>query len=390
MRCQGDDHRTRPPGPGFFGPDHPRRLETVQHGHGSVHQHHVETLGPQTFDRLLPVVGGKGLDPQPRQGLGRHLAVDLGIIDHQHANARERGPRRYTGLVVRQPGLNAVVHLADHLAQVRLAQRFDHHTGLRRRRDHSLGQGFVVTDDQSRARHGLTRRDDRRTLGLVGRDDAPGGQIHLDGPPCLGRQPANADRPAGLDRQPFGCLRRRFQRGGEGESRAFADRAGQGPFAAHRSHQPVADRQAQPGAAMRPGRALVRLREGLEQGRQLVRWNAGPGVVDRHSHPRRVGRIAVDGDQHAPDVRELDGVVDQVADHLPQPRRVGHDEGQARIDEHRQIQPLAGRLFREQAGDILGRVGQIDLDGLQIHLPGLDLGEVQDVVDDAEQGLSRL
>ena len=44
-----------------------------------------------------------------------------------------------------------------------------------------------------------------------------------------------------------------------------------------------------------------------------------------------------------------------------------------------------GRAFGEQLGDLLIVVADLELDDLKLEAAGLDLGEVQDVVDDRQQ-----
>ena len=43
----------------------------------------------------------------------------------------------------------------------------------------------------------------------------------------------------------------------------------------------------------------------------------------------------------------------------------------------------------QQTGDLLDHSGDLEIDDLELHPPGFDLGEVQHVVDDRQQGLSR-
>jgi hypothetical protein len=43
----------------------------------------------------------------------------------------------------------------------------------------------------------------------------------------------------------------------------------------------------------------------------------------------------------------------------------------------------------EETGDLLHHRGDLEVDDLEVHPSGLDLGEVQHVVDDRQQGLAR-
>jgi hypothetical protein len=56
-----------------------------------------------------------------------------------------------------------------------------------------------------------------------------------------------------------------------------------------------------------------------------------------------------------------------------------------RREHHGEFEALALRRLAEQDHRLLDEVHQIQLDRLQRHAPGFDLGEVEHVVDDAEQ-----
>ena len=52
------------------------------------------------------------------------------------------------------------------------------------------------------------------------------------------------------------------------------------------------------------------------------------------------------------------------------------------------IQALFDRLGRDQVEGALDHFAQVEGLVLQVHLPGFDLAEVQDVVDDGQQGIT--
>ncbi len=62
----------------------------------------------------------------------------------------------------------------------------------------------------------------------------------------------------------------------------------------------------------------------------------------------------------------------------------------ARVDVNDQLEALVCRLAADQAGDAGHRVLQIEAGALEGQLAGLDLGEVEDVVDDAQKVLAGL
>ena len=88
-------------------------------------------------------------------------------------------------------------------------------------------------------------------------------------------------------------------------------------------------------------------------------------------------------------VGELDGVAQQVGDDLPDaPGVAGHQRRRVAVDLHQQLQPLLVGLGRKQPGGPLHDVTKVEAGDLQLEPAGLDLGEVQDVVDHLEEGLA--
>ena len=91
-----------------------------------------------------------------------------------------------------------------------------------------------------------------------------------------------------------------------------------------------------------------------------------------------------------PTLGELQGIADQIGQHLAQAQRItDHACGHIRLHIKHQAQASGIRLWLMGAQQF-GQHG-LDLEGhrLQIHAPGLDLREVENVVDDAQQRISR-
>ena len=83
---------------------------------------------------------------------------------------------------------------------------------------------------------------------------------------------------------------------------------------------------------------------------------------------------------------ELHGVADQVGQHLAQrPGIAAQRRGHIAVDERRQLEPFRLRLLGQHVDRVLDRAAQVEIDLLEAQLPGLDLREVQDVVDDRQQ-----
>ena len=99
---------------------------------------------------------------------------------------------------------------------------------------------------------------------------------------------------------------------------------------------------------------------------------------------------AADLDQDLPLLGELDRIVGVVDQDLAEAKGIAIEQGvELVVDLEQQFYTLGLRLFTHQGGQILQHMVEIEFDPLQIQSAGLDLGEVEDVVDDAEQMLGR-
>ena len=113
------------------------------------------------------------------------------------------------------------------------------------------------------------------------------------------------------------------------------------------------------------------------------------GRVGGQARERDCGLGPVDLHQDLAALGELHGVRDQVHEHLAQPDRVAPCvRRRGRREAAQDFEPLAVGGFGHQLGDILHQLAQIEVDRLQLHPAGFDLGEVQDVVDPPQQRLS--
>ncbi len=194
--------------------------------------------------------------------------------------------------------------------------------------------------------------------------------------------------------------RRRFGRDGEVEDAAFANLAFHPHPPTQQLRQAFADGQAQAGAAVLAGGGGVHLRERAEQAVQPVRGDADARVSYHKMQdiPRRAGVIGLRSpdalldlyrEHHFAFFSELQGVVEQVDEDLPQAGHVTHDCFRYAFLEHqRQLDPLGCRNRGQQVQGGLQALAQVEGRRFQLHLAGLDLGEVQDVVDDGEQPIA--
>ena len=88
--------------------------------------------------------------------------------------------------------------------------------------------------------------------------------------------------------------------------------------------------------------------------------------------------------------RELDAVGEEVEQDLPEALRVADHGGVHRgVHVDAQLQPLLRRAVREEVGRLLDGGAQVEGDGGELQLARLHLGQVQDVVDEAQEGVGR-
>ncbi len=107
--------------------------------------------------------------------------------------------------------------------------------------------------------------------------------------------------------------------------------------------------------------------------------------VGRPARDRRADR-----DRHVADVRELEGVRQQVLDDLLQALDVGdHDLRQRRVEIDAEVDLLRVGHVPEGALHIALQVVEAQLARLHRHRTGLDLGKIQDVRDQREQLVAR-
>ena len=153
----------------------------------------------------------------------------------------------------------------------------------------------------------------------------------------------------------------------------------------------LGDGQAQAGALA--GAGPIRPEEALEDPGQVLRGDAHARVRHLDHHSRRLtlpgrGGLDVGADPDLPTGwGELDGVVHQVGDHLLGALLVRQDPGQAGWQVHHQGDTCPGRLGLEplhRPQDDFTHRGGGPVEG---HLPGLDAGELQQLLHHLGQGV---
>ncbi|MCY1418006.1 hypothetical protein D9M71_335520 [compost metagenome] len=197
---------------------------------------------------------------------------------------------------------------------------------------------------------------------------------------------ALGDHPA-PERRQRGGGGKGLQRQSDGEFAAVTEPGTDLQLALHHFAELTGQGQAQAGAAVLAGDAGVGLGEGLEDALQGVRGDADAGIAhaDAHSAGDCFG-THID----APQTGELEGVGEQVADHLAHSRGVAAQLGrQLRADQAGQFHARRG-VLRQQAGGVLDQQTEVEWNVLQLELAGLELRQVEHVVEQLDQHLARV
>ena len=181
----------------------------------------------------------------------------------------------------------------------------------------------------------------------------------------------------------------RSQRQFDGEGGAFAFDAGGGDGAAHQLGELAADRQAQARAAEPAGRRGVGLGELVEEVGQLVRGDADAGVVHRQAQALRRG---ADADASTPPwLVNFMALEMRLASDLPQPvgspRQLPSALG---LDLHLVGEALLVAEWWKAAAAPSASPSRAKSRATELHAAGLDLRQVEDVVEDGQQQLAGL
>ena len=133
----------------------------------------------------------------------------------------------------------------------------------------------------------------------------------------------------------------------------------------------------------------------MKQARALRGRHPDARVADlkpqRHCSLRPSDRrlLQPDAHHHLALLGELDGVAHQVGENLPQPSGVApQSRRDGGLHQCAQFQALGVGPFRQQHAHIFHQGPEIEVDDLQLHFPGFDLREVQDLADEVQQMLA--
>ena len=176
----------------------------------------------------------------------------------------------------------------------------------------------------------------------------------------------------------------------EGKDSALARSAGRQQIAAHQAGEFAADSQTQSRAAVLARRAGVQLIKRREQPVHLLGRHARPGVGDRHldSVAAIGGRLCGQSQGDRAIRRELQRVGNEVVQHLTQTGGIALNPlGQAARALDTQAQALVARLGPPHPQGFADDGAQIEIDAFDLHPPDLDLGQVEQIVEQATHHL---
>ena len=159
----------------------------------------------------------------------------------------------------------------------------------------------------------------------------------------------------------------------------------------HGASQVTANGQTQTGTAKAAASAAVGLTEGRKDLLLLLGWNANAGIGDGNVQLllALVVQLAIDPNADASLLGELHGVADQVGDDLANAFGIAKPEHwQFTAVQIHQIQPFAaGRLPKQRMQ--LGQQGvEVELNLFQLQLAGFNLRQVENVVQNIQQGMA--
>lgn len=87
-------------------------------------------------------------------------------------------------------------------------------------------------------------------------------------------------------------------------------------------------------------------------------------------------------------VGELDGIAYEIDDDLPQPPRVASQAPRSvRLNAHTELEILALRRVRQYRHRAFNALLQVEFNVFKQKFSGLDLGKIEDIVDEAEEVL---
>src|SRR6185312_4438493 len=175
----------------------------------------------------------------------------------------------------------------------------------------------------------------------------------------------------------------------EMELRTHADFAFDPQLSAHHFNQVPGNRESKPRAAKLACSGSIGLVERFENCRQLFRGDSDAGVRDHEM--QHVRCVFVDLGHYAQRnfafAGELQRVAEQVDEHLAQAAGVARNNlGNLRRYLAQQLNAFLVGPQRKRLHRTFNAIAKTEVHFFEVYLTGLDLGKVEDVVDDIQQG----
>src|SRR5262249_28272768 len=136
------------------------------------------------------------------------------------------------------------------------------------------------------------------------------------------------------------------------------------------------------------GHRAVALRERLEEPASLLGHDPDARVLHLEPYERNAARAGSgrDTDDDRSALRVLDCVAQQVDEHLAYPSRIpARAPGHIGRDQTGEVESPLTRGLGQEIDRVLDQGVELERDALDLEPAGLDLGEVEDVVDDTEE-----
>jgi hypothetical protein len=181
----------------------------------------------------------------------------------------------------------------------------------------------------------------------------------------------------------FSLLRCNDPTGGQAqrESRSFARLARQRHVAAHQAGELARESKAKAGAAITSRGQGIGLSKFLEQLRLLFRRHTNACVCNRKLDPLASIHYLTHPQRDLTLLGKLAGIAQQVQQNLLEPHGIGGQRPDAiRALDHQTVPVLLGELTRG-ADHLIDQARQVHRLIIEFELAGLDLREVQDLVD---------
>ena len=172
----------------------------------------------------------------------------------------------------------------------------------------------------------------------------------------------------------------------------LADFTVQANVAAHQPHQLPADRQPQPGTAVAARGGAVSLAERLKHARLRLGGNTNTCVAYFKTQYVTVFALLKDAYRQRDFalLGKLQRIADQVGGHLANAVRIAVDQHRyLRRNMAQQLQFLGRCPLGQQLHHVLQRLAQIEINPVEFEFACLDLGKIENVVDDIQQGFAR-